>query len=190
MCLLTLSQCTLAGPVYTGMPPECHWLTHCTLGYHWATQWIFEGYTGTPLENLFGTAQHWIATGETLTVFVCTGTPLEKLSWNCPTLGCHWRNSNFFSHHWMDCNTPPPPFKWQDGGTPTSKWTCFCKFSFDLEFTAPQWIWVLLLKRVSTSTSLHACFWYKHHYSFCVLGVAVQMKLVELKQLSPYQLYT
>ena len=26
-CALTLSQCTLAGPVYTGMPLECHWLT-------------------------------------------------------------------------------------------------------------------------------------------------------------------
>ena len=25
-CTLTLSQCTLAGPVYTGMPLECHWL--------------------------------------------------------------------------------------------------------------------------------------------------------------------
>ena len=26
--------------------------------------------------------------------------PLEKLSRNCPTLGCHWRNSNFCSLHW------------------------------------------------------------------------------------------
>ena len=31
---LTLSQFTLAGPVYTEMPLECHWLTQCTLGYH------------------------------------------------------------------------------------------------------------------------------------------------------------
>ena len=69
---LTLSQCTLAGPVYTGMPLECHWLTQCTLGYHWATQRILAGYTGTPL---------------------------EKLSWNSPTLECHWKNSNFCSLH-------------------------------------------------------------------------------------------
>ena len=26
--------------------------------------------------------------------------PLEKLSWIWPTLGCHWRNSNFCSLHW------------------------------------------------------------------------------------------
>ena len=48
---LTLSQCTLAGPVYTGMPLECLWLTQCTLGYHW--------------KNLVETAPHWNATGET-----------------------------------------------------------------------------------------------------------------------------
>ena len=70
---LTLGQCSLAGPVYTGMPLECHWLTQCTLGYHWATQRMLAGYTGTPL---------------------------EKLCWNSPTLGCHWRNSSFCTLHW------------------------------------------------------------------------------------------
>ena len=48
---LTLSQCTLAGPVYTGMSLEYHWLTQCTLGYHW--------------KNLVETAPNWNATGET-----------------------------------------------------------------------------------------------------------------------------
>ena len=90
---LTLNQCTLAGPVYTGIPLECHWLTQCTLGYHWATQRILAGYTGTPLEklnwnsftlechwrNLVQFAPHWDATGETLTVAAYTGTPLEGL---------------------------------------------------------------------------------------------------------------
>ena len=90
---LTLSQCTLAGPVYTGMPLECHWLTQCTLGYHWATQRILAGYTGTPLEKLswnsptlechwrysMESAPHWDATGETLTFAAYTGTPLEGL---------------------------------------------------------------------------------------------------------------
>ena len=35
--------------------------------------------------------------------------------------------------------------KWQDGGTPVSKWTGHCIFSLHLEFTALQWIhmWVL-----------------------------------------------
>ena len=89
----TLSQCTLAGPVYTGMPLECHWLTQCTLGYHWAAQGILAGYTGTPLEklswnsptlechwrNLVESAPHWDATGETLTFTAYTGTPLEGL---------------------------------------------------------------------------------------------------------------
>ena len=90
---LTLSQCTPAGPVYTGMPLECHWFTQCTLWYHWATQRILAGYTGTPLEklgsnsptlechwrNLVETAPNWDATGETLTFAAYTGTPLEAL---------------------------------------------------------------------------------------------------------------
>ena len=76
---LTLSQCTLAGPVYIGMPLECHWLIQCTLGYHWATQGILAGYTGTPLEKLSWNSPHWNATGETLTFAAYTGTPLEGL---------------------------------------------------------------------------------------------------------------
>ena len=72
--------------------------------------------------------------------------------------------------------------KWQYGGTPVSKWTGLCIFSLYLEFTALQWIPVLLLTHVSTSTSLCACIWYEHHYSLCVFGVATQMKSVELKQ--------
>ena len=81
--------------------------------------------------------------------------------------------------------------KWQDGGgTPVSRWTGLSIFSLYLEFTALQWIPVLLLTHVSTSTSFCACLWYEHHYIFCVFGVASQMKSVEFKQLSPYQLYT
>ena len=90
---LTLSQCTLAGPVYTGMPLECHWLTQCSLGCHWVTQRILAWYTGTPLEklswnsptlechwrNLVESTLHWDVTGETLTFAAYTGTPLEGL---------------------------------------------------------------------------------------------------------------
>ena len=70
---LTLSQCTLTGSMCTGMPLEYHWLTQCTLGYQWATQRILTG---------------------------DTGTPLGKLSWNCPILECRWRNSDYCSLHW------------------------------------------------------------------------------------------
>ena len=75
----TLSQCTLAGPVYIGMPLECHWLIQSTLGYHWATQRILAGYTGTPLEKLSWNSPHWNATGQTLAFAAYTGTPLEGL---------------------------------------------------------------------------------------------------------------
>ena len=57
----------------TGMPLECHWLVQCTLGYHWVTQRILAG---------------------------CTGTQLEKLSWYSPTLECHWRNLVESGPHW------------------------------------------------------------------------------------------
>ena len=100
---LTLSQCTLAGPVYTGMPLGCHWLTQCTLGYHWATQRILAGYTGTPL---------------------------EKLSWNSPTLDCHWRNLVESAPHW-DATGETLTFEAYTGGTVTShtrpdtySWAC------------------------------------------------------------------
>ena len=61
--------------------------------------------------------------------------------------------------------------KWKDGGKPISKWTGLCKFSFYLEFTAMQWIPVLLLRHVSTLTSRCACLWYEHHHSFVYLGL-------------------
>ena len=134
----TLSQCALAGSVYTGMPL------------------VDPVYTG-------------ILLGDPANVAGYTGTPLEKRSWNCPTLECHWRNSDHGSLLW---NTT--------GGTVTahkhtwdlsSKWIGLCKFSFNLEFTALQWISVLLFKRVSTSTSLYICLGYEHHYSFCVYGL-------------------
>ena len=101
---LTLSQCTLTGPVYTGMPLECYCLTQCTLGYHWATQRILAGYTGTPLEklslnspalechwrNIVGSAPHWDATGETF----CS------LHWNTTggTVTAHTRPTHIIKH--------------------------------------------------------------------------------------------
>ena len=70
-------QCTL----------ECKWLILCTLGYHGATQWLRAG-------------ENWNRTGKTLLKQPHTGMPQEKLIWNFPTLGCHWRIYNFCSLHW------------------------------------------------------------------------------------------
>ena len=122
---------------------------------------------------------------------------------NLHTLDCHWRIFDHSSLHWnitgwtitVDTHTPRHMklmgavfinLKWQDGWTPSSKWTGLSK----LNFTALQCILFLLFKCVSTSTSLSACFRYEHQYRFCVFGVAIQMKSVQLRQLSPYQLNT
>ena len=79
-------------PVYTGWS-SVHWN---------ATRMppVDPVYTGIPL-------------GDPRILAGCTGTPLEKLSWNSPTLECHWRNlietvphwdatgqANFCSLHW------------------------------------------------------------------------------------------
>ena len=162
------------GPGYIGMPLECHWLIQCTLGYHWATQQIFAGYTGTQLgnlswnsptlechwKNLVESASHWDATGDTLTFAAYTGTPLEGL----------WQPTHAPKQLSMQSSIHAS-LKWQDGGTPISKWTGRCIFSLYLEFTALQWMPVLLLTHMSTSTSLCACLWYEHHYSsLCIWG--------------------
>ena len=64
--------------------------------------------------------------------------------------------------------------KRQDGGTPVSKWTGLCIFSLYLEFTALQWMTVLLLTHLGTSTLLCACLWYEHLYTFVYLGLQVK----------------
>ena len=128
--------------MYTGRPLECHWLNKCALGYHWETQRILAEYTRTPL---------------------------EKLSWNCPTL----EYSDYCSLHWNTTGgtTTAPPhththiikqssiwasFKWQDDWTPSSKWTGLYKFSFYMEFTALQCIPMLFKVWVLQHHSVHA----------------------------------
>ena len=127
----------LVDPLYTGVP----------LG-HPTNTW---GYTGTPLEklswnsptlechwrNLVESAPHWDATGETITFVAYTGIPLERL----------WQPTHAPTHPGIHAS-----LKWQDGRTPVSKWTGLCIFSLYLEFTALQWMPVLLLTHVSTST--------------------------------------
>ena len=151
-------------------------------------------YTGIPLGDPANICRvHWNTTGKMLLKQSHTEMPLEKFWWFSPTLGHHWKILVETAQHTqtriVKQRSIHASLKWQDGGTAIIKWTGLCKFSFYLEFTTQQWIPVLILKHVSTSTSSCAWVWYKHHYSFCVLGVAVQMKSVELKQPSPYQLY-
>ena len=112
-------------------------------------------------------------------------TPLEKLGCNCPTLECYRRNSDYCSLHWNTTGrtiTAPKhqthivnrrsihaSLKWQDDGTPSRKWTGLCKFSFYLKFNTLQYIPVLLVKRVSTSTSPCACLGNEQQHNFCTV---------------------
>ena len=141
---LTLNQCTLAGPVYTRMPLECHCLTQCILGYHLATQRVLAGYIGTLL---------------------------EKLIWNCLTLECHWGNLDYCSLHWnttgRTVTAPTHRHLWWStvASMPVwndSKWSVLCKVSFYLEFISLQWLSVLCLIRCVLQ--LHCvCLGYEHH---------------------------
>ena len=88
----------------------CHWLTQCTLWYHWATQRILAGYTGIPLEKTTWNCPTLKCHWRIFTISAYTGTPLEKLSWNCPTLDCHWRD--YCSLHWNTTGTSMPA--WND----------------------------------------------------------------------------
>ena len=133
-----------------------HWLVQCTLECHWnATGWpsVHWDITGPPSQYLQGTledrwrnlvefASHWDANGETVTFAAYTGTPLEGL-WQ-PTHALTIKLSMQSSIH--------ASLKWQDGGTSISKWAGLCIFSLYLEFIALQWMPILLLTHVSTST--------------------------------------
>ena len=162
-CAYFASASPYPEPVYTGWS-SVHWNAI-------RMPLVDPVYTGIPLGDPSNIAEY-------------TGIPLEKFSWDCPTLECHWRN--YCSLHWNTTGgtitAPTHPgthssthasLKWQDSGTASGKWTALCKFRFYLEFTVLQCIPVLLLKGVSTSTSLYACLGYEHHYNFCVFGVAV-----------------
>ena len=167
--------------MYTGWS-SVHWNATGWPSIYWNTTGRTSEYLQGTLEhhwkNLVETTPHWDAIGETLTFAAYTGTPLEGL----------WQPTHAQIHKVKQSSTHAS-LKWQDGGTPVSKWTGLCKFSLYLEFTALQWIPVLLLTHLSTSTSLCACLWYEHHYSLCVFGVASQTKSVKRKELSSYQLY-
>ena len=153
-----------------------HWLVQCTLECHWNatgwpsvhgdTTWRPSDYLQATLEhhwkNLLETAPHWNATGETLTFAAYTGTPLEGL----------WQTTHALSHI-VKQSSMHASLKCHVGGTPVSKWTGFCKFRLYLEFTALQWIPVLILTHVSTSTSLCA----SHDMSTIIVFVYVGLQV-------------
>ena len=158
---LTLRQCILGGPVYTGMSPERHWLTQCTLEYHWPTQWTLAGYTGTPL---------------------------EKLIWNYPTLECHWRNwllQPKLEHHWRDCKCP---HIWLSRVASMPVWNdkmAVHQAASRQVSVNPACTWSLLFCNAYQFCSSNV--WVIQHCSvhaldmrtiivFCVFGVAVQME--------------
>ena len=139
----------LVDPVYTGIPLD--------------DPANIAGYTATPLEK------------KTYLKLPHTGMPLEELWLLQPTLEHRWKDYNSTHQaHMVTQSSIHASLKWQDDETLNSKCTGLCKFSFYLTFTALQCISVLLVKCVSTSTSLCACLGYEHHYSFCVFGAAVQ----------------
>ena len=80
-------------PVYTGWS-SVHWnATGMPL--------VDPVYTGIPLGEPANTCRvHLNTTGKTYLKQPHTGMPLEKLSWKCPTLRCHWINTNFSNLHW------------------------------------------------------------------------------------------
>ena len=133
-CVLEVSPCCVKnipypGSVYTGWSNVPWKATGMPL--------VDPVYTGITLGDLANTAGY-------------TKTPLEKLSWNCPTLECHWRNtiggtvtSTCTQAQIVKQSSIHASLKWQDGGTSSSKWTGLCKFTFYLEFTALQWISVI-----------------------------------------------
>ena len=168
-------------PVYTGWS-SVHWNST-------GMPLVDPVYTGMPLGDPANTCRaHW--------------NTMEKLCWNCPTLECHWRNiieivhtgmpleklwllQPKLEHHWRDCYThthsstklssvaPMPVWNDKMTGPQISKWTGLCKFSFYLEFTALQWIPVLLLKH----HSVHS-FDMNTIIVFFIFGFASHMKSV------------
>ena len=110
-----------------------------------------------PLVHCYFLSCYFFSYLSTVTFFPVTFFPVTFFpTWNCYFLSCYLFSCYFLSVHR----------------------TGLCIFSLYLEFTALQWMPVLLLTHVSTSTLLCACLWYEHHYSFCVFGVASQMKSV------------
>ena len=108
-----------------------------------------------PLEKLWqfspALEHHW----KNIVEIVHTGMPLEKLWLLHPKLEHHWRDCFTHTHTHIHSSTKLSSVTsmpvWNDKmmGPQISKWTGLCKFSFYLDFTALQWIPVLLLKHHS-----------------------------------------
>ena len=111
---LSLSQCTLVGPMYIVMPLGDPVYTGIPLG----DPVNIAGYPGTPLEK-YETVPHWNATREALTIAAYIGTLLEGLSQPTHT-----------QTHIVKQSSNHASLKGQDDGVRSSKWTGLCKFSY------------------------------------------------------------
>ena len=79
----------------------CHTYNTFISPYHESvcTGWSSIHWT-TTARPLVGPVYTGIPLGDPANIAGYTGTPLEKLNWNCPTLECQWRNSDYCSLHW------------------------------------------------------------------------------------------
>ena len=145
---------------------ECHWNATGWPSVHWdTTGWHSEYLQGTPehhWKNLV--APHWNATGKKIDY--CS------LHWN--TTG---ESITAPIHRHISLSRVASMPVWNDKGmeyqAASGQVSVKSVFTWSLPLSnAP----VLFVKRVSISSSLCACLGYEHHYSFCVFGVAVQMK--------------
>ena len=170
-----------------------HWLVECNA-------------TGMPL---VGPVYTVIPLGDPGSTAWYTGAPLEKLSWNCPTLECNWTLYDYCDiaadigtaleglyqpphtqAHIVKQSSIHASLKWQDDGT-SSKWTGLCRFSFCLEYTALHYIPVLLSKRVEYFSITLCMPWIWAPLCFFVyLGLPYKWNQLSSKQLLSYQLYT
>ena len=152
--LLLINTHPYTEPVHTGWA-SVHWNATGiplvdSLGYHWATKRVLACYTGTPP---------------------------AKLSWNCPTLECRWRSSDYCGLHWnttegtvrahthtqahiVKQSSIHASLKWQDGGTTSSKWTGLCKFSFYLG---------VYCSAIDISSLLQTCGYF--NFTLCMLWI-------------------
>ena len=141
---------------------------------------VYTGWSNVPWKAtgmpLVGTVYTGITLGDLANTAGYTETPLGKLSWNCPTLECHWKNtiggtvtSTYTQAQIVKQSSIHASLKWQDGGTSNSKWTGLCKFIFYLEFTALQWISV-------TSANV----WVPQHHSVHALDMSTIIIFVYL----------
>ena len=148
---LALKQCTLADPLYTGIPLVDPMYTGIPLDDQANTSRVHWNTTGKTWLKL----PHWNATGETLTIAAYNGTPLGGGGGGGGGGGDY--NSPHAHAHMVKQSSLHASLKWQDGKAPNSRWTCSGNAAFIWNLLLCSAYQVLLFTRVSTSTLLCVC---------------------------------